>query len=73
MAILAETLPDGGLRDLYRGLLESEARHHASYLDLARGTGLFTAGEVKERVEAMAEREAELLRGPPEPLRMHSR
>ncbi len=73
MSILADRLPDPGLRDLYRGLLESEARHHAAYVDLARGTSLFAEGEIRDRLRALAEHEAFVLAGDPEPVRMHSR
>jgi tRNA-(ms[2]io[6]A)-hydroxylase len=73
MRILAGRLEDPELRALYEGLLESEARHHASYLDVARATGLFEEGEIRERLRSLAEREAEVLRGLPEEPRMHNR
>ena len=72
MALLAEALPDPGLRDLYAGLLESEARHHASYLDLARATGLFPEGEVRGRLDALAAHEARVLAEMPREPRMHN-
>jgi tRNA-(ms[2]io[6]A)-hydroxylase len=73
MGILAESLEDPDLRALYAGLLESEARHHAAYADLARGTSLFSEAEIRERLRDLAEHEAFVLRGDPEPVRMHSR
>jgi tRNA 2-(methylsulfanyl)-N6-isopentenyladenosine37 hydroxylase len=73
MGILAERLEDPELRDLYGGLLESEARHHGVYVDLARGTSLFSEQEIRERLAALAEHEAHVMRGDPEPVRMHSR
>jgi tRNA-(ms[2]io[6]A)-hydroxylase len=73
MGLLAERLEDPELRALYRGLLESEARHHAAYVDLARGTSLFSDGEIRDRLRDLAEHEAFVLRGDPEPPRMHSR
>jgi len=73
MALLAERLEDPELRALYAGLLESEARHHAAYVDLARGTSLFSEGEIRDRLAALAEHEAHVMRGDPEPVRMHSR
>jgi tRNA-(ms[2]io[6]A)-hydroxylase len=73
MGILAERLEDPGLRDLYAGLLESEARHHAAYGDLARGTSLFSEAEIRDRLRDLAAHEASILLGDPEPVRMHSR
>ncbi len=35
--LLADTIPDPQLADLYSGLLASEARHHGLYLGLDRG------------------------------------
>ena len=73
MRLLAGRLEDPELRDLYEGLLESEARHHASYVDVARATGLFTEEEVRARLRALADHEAAVLRELPEEPRMHNR
>ena len=72
MGLLAEALPDAGLRDLYAGLLESEARHHASYLDLARDAGGFREAEIRERLDALAAHEAAVLAAMPREPRMHN-
>jgi tRNA-(ms[2]io[6]A)-hydroxylase len=73
MGMLAEALPEGSLRSLYAGLLESEARHHALYLDLARGTGRFPEALLRERLEALAEHEAHVLADLPLDPRFHNR
>ena len=70
MTILAEHLPDADLRRLYRGLLASEARHHASYLDLARP--LVPEADFRRRLAELSAHEARVLAdAPPEP-RMHN-
>jgi tRNA-(ms[2]io[6]A)-hydroxylase len=71
MGILAATLPDAELRAFYADLLESEARHHATYLDLARATGLYADEEIRLRVAQVAAHEASLLAGPPAGPRLH--
>ena len=70
MKILADAL-DGepGLRDLYRGLLASEARHHQTYVDLA--LRLAPADEVRSRLRELARHEAEVLAGAPAIPRLH--
>jgi tRNA-(ms[2]io[6]A)-hydroxylase len=71
MKLLAEHLDDPELRDLYRGLLASEARHHRSYVTLAQEI----AGDrdVSERLRTLAEHEAEVLSRMPKHLpRMHT-
>jgi len=72
MQLLARRLEDPELRALYEGLLESEARHHASYVDLARGTGLFAEEAIRGRLRELAAHEAEVLRGMPRDVRMHN-
>jgi tRNA-(ms[2]io[6]A)-hydroxylase len=69
-SVLAEHVDDPVLREFYRGLFESEARHHATYVRLACG---FQSEEcVRERLRDLAIREAEIIAaGDPFP-RMHS-
>ena len=61
MRLLAEALEARGhaLGPLYRGLLASEARHHTTYLDLARG--IFPPAAVRERLAHLAAHEARVL------------
>ncbi len=75
MQAFADALAASGeaqLAGLYRGLLAAEARHHGAYLQMARDTGLFADGEIRERCDALASAEAtvlgELAPGP----RLHS-
>jgi tRNA-(ms[2]io[6]A)-hydroxylase len=72
MQLLAGRLEDPGLRDLYAGLLESEARHHEAYIDMARSTGLFEEGEIRARLREIAEHEARVLAELPTEPRMHN-
>jgi tRNA-(ms[2]io[6]A)-hydroxylase len=71
MALLAARHPDAALRAFYGALLESEARHHAAYLDLARATGLFDEATLRARLDAVAAHEASVLSGPPRGPRLH--
>lgn len=70
MRWLAEELPDDGLRAFYRSLLATEARHHATYVDLALGR--FDRDEVLARLAALAAHEAHVLRDMPAEPRVHS-
>jgi tRNA 2-(methylsulfanyl)-N6-isopentenyladenosine37 hydroxylase len=72
MTLLAEAFVgvDDELARLYRGLLASEARHHATYVDLALES--FEEGEVRARLAELARHEGEVLSAPRGPLRMHS-
>lgn len=69
-ALLKDRLTDRGLAAFYQNLFESEARHHASYVQLAR---LFADdAEVDQRLDELAVAEAEIIaRGDALP-RMHS-
>ncbi|MCX7412901.1 MAG: tRNA-(ms[2]io[6]A)-hydroxylase [Planctomycetia bacterium] len=69
-ALLADHVADQELRDFYRGLFESEARHHSTYVRLACD---FAAEEaVRERLHWLAAAEAAIIAtGDPLP-RMHS-
>lgn len=49
---------DPALAELYESLLASEARHHATYVDLARGLGLVSEDELRARLGELAEHEA---------------
>lgn len=60
------------LAQLYRGLLASEARHHAGYVDLARGLGLAETAEFEARLREVAEHEAEVIATAPVEPRLHS-
>jgi tRNA 2-(methylsulfanyl)-N6-isopentenyladenosine37 hydroxylase len=68
--ILRERLPDRELAGFYDNLFESEARHHSTYVRLAK---LFGMDEVvQRRLDELATAEAEIIaRGDEEP-RMHS-
>jgi tRNA-(ms[2]io[6]A)-hydroxylase len=69
-SLLAEHVADDTLRRFYRSLFESEARHHATYVQAA--CEFATDHEVHERLHALAEAEAAIIdRGDPLP-RMHS-
>lgn len=69
-ALLKDRLADRTLAAFYQSLFESEARHHAGYVQFA---GLFAdEGEVDRRLDELAEAEAEIIdRGDALP-RMHS-
>jgi tRNA-(ms[2]io[6]A)-hydroxylase len=69
-ALLADHVADGELRDFYRGLFESEARHHATYVRLA---GEFAAEEdVRERLHELSAAEAGIIACGDSVARMHS-
>lgn len=70
MKRLSEGLDDLDLRELYRSLLASEARHFQVYVDLARK--LVPTEDVSTRLRELAEHEASTLVGEDEPVRMHS-
>ncbi|MEI6240913.1 MAG: tRNA-(ms[2]io[6]A)-hydroxylase [Planctomycetia bacterium] len=68
--VLAEHVPDPELRDFYRSLFESEARHHSTYVRLA--FDFQPEAIVRERLHDLSAREAEIIEiGDPVP-RMHS-
>ncbi|MCA9537976.1 MAG: tRNA-(ms[2]io[6]A)-hydroxylase [Myxococcales bacterium] len=70
MMLLAKAATDAKIAALYGGLLESEARHHALYVDLA--LGLFDRETVRERLDALAEHEASVIDAAPPWPRMHT-
>jgi tRNA-(ms[2]io[6]A)-hydroxylase len=69
MKLLAEALSDEPLRELYRGLLASEARHHQAYVDLAAAFAEPPA--VRERLGELARHEAAVLAAAPAMARLH--
>jgi tRNA-(ms[2]io[6]A)-hydroxylase len=68
--LLREHLADRQLVDFYGGLFESEARHHATYVRLAKEFG--SDAEVKTRLDELAAQEAEIIELGDELPRMHS-
>ncbi len=75
MRLLAVALPDHGdteLGRLYAGLLAAEARHHATYVELAQRTGLFRDDAVRERAAELARHEAEVLAQLPPGHQLHA-
>lgn len=69
-SLLADHVDDPELRDFYRSLFESEARHHTTYVRLARQ--LDEEASVRQRLRELATAEAKIIgRGNPLP-RMHS-
>lgn len=68
--LLREHLADRQLVDFYGGLFESEARHHATYVQLAKHFG--SDAEVKQRLDELAAQEAQIIKLGDELPRMHS-
>jgi len=69
-ALLGDHVADAELRDFYRSLFESEARHHSTYVRLA--AGFASEQTVRERLHELAAAEAAIIeQGDPQP-RMHS-
>jgi tRNA-(ms[2]io[6]A)-hydroxylase len=69
-ALLRDQLPDRSLAEFYGSLFESEARHHATYVRMARLFG--SEEEVFSRLEELSWAEAEIItRGDTLP-RIHS-
>lgn len=64
---LANVLPES-IAELYRQLINSEARHFADYLTLAREYG----DDVDERVQTFLAKDAELITSPDPEFRFHS-
>ena len=83
MQLIAGALAERGAQDpahplhelfaLYDGLLVSEARHHATYVELARECVEIADVDLRERLRELADHEAEVVRtAPSDPPRMHS-
>lgn len=58
-AVLRDRLPDRALAGFYGGLFESEARHHATYVRLARNFG--SEKTVERRLAELTAAEAEII------------
>jgi len=69
-SLLREHIPDRPLAEFYGSLFESEARHHSTYVQMARHFG--SADEVHQRLEELAAEEAQILRAGDSLPRMHS-
>lgn len=70
MKLLAAALSDDGLKRLYEGLLASEARHHGTYVELAKSC--FPKRDVMPRLKEIADHEAAILRDAPQEPRLHN-
>ena len=73
MALLAQNSPDPGLRELYGGLLKSEARHFGLYWVMCEQR--YPRDVIIPRLEQLAAAEVDALRGDlscPDDVRMHS-
>jgi tRNA-(ms[2]io[6]A)-hydroxylase len=70
MRLLAGAVDDADLAAFYRGLLASEARHHATYLALA--ATVVSEDEVRARMRTLAEHEATVISTAPPLPRMHT-
>jgi tRNA-(ms[2]io[6]A)-hydroxylase len=68
--LLRKHVQDAELAAFYDGLFESEARHHSTYVRLAKQFG--TDDEVHARLGELAAAEAEIIRRGDELPRMHS-
>lgn len=67
--LLADAVPDERLRDLYRQLLDAEARHGDLYLELAMAVDETDAAT---RLPTLVRHEDEVVHRPGLPLRMHA-
>jgi tRNA-(ms[2]io[6]A)-hydroxylase len=68
--VLSEHAGDPSLRDFYKGLLASEARHHGAFLALA--SELAPDAEVRARLGELARHEAQVLAECPPMPRLHA-
>ncbi len=67
---LADHVTDAELAEFYRSLFEAEARHHTTYVRLAKH---FASEEVvMQRLDELAAQEAAILAASDDPPRMHS-
>ena len=69
-SLLRDYVPDPELREFYGSLFESEARHHSTYIRLAKEFA--TEEDVKERLAWLANEEAKIIEAGDELARMHS-
>jgi tRNA-(ms[2]io[6]A)-hydroxylase len=68
--LLRDRLPDAELATFYGGLFESEARHHSTYVRLAKDFAAEAA--VRQRLEELAAAEARVIAEGEEAPRVHS-
>jgi tRNA 2-(methylsulfanyl)-N6-isopentenyladenosine37 hydroxylase len=69
-AILKDHLSDRSLAAFYASLFESEARHHSTYVQMAK---LFAPDDaIHQRLEELATAEAQIIASSDDPPRMHS-
>ena len=68
--LLRDHLPDKQLADFFGGLFESEARHHSTYVRLAKSFA--SEDEVRLRLEELADAEASIIAEGDDIPRMHS-
>lgn len=68
--LLRDHLPDPDLRRFYGSLFESEARHHSTYVRLAKSYG--DERQVHERLDEVAAEEARIIAAGCDLPRMHS-
>lgn len=64
---------DPKLTALYEGLLACEARHHATYVELARGQALVQDAALMARLDALAAHEAAVIASIPATPHLHGR
>lgn len=69
---LAEHGGDPALTELYESLLACEARHHATYVDLAREARIVDEEVLRARLSELAEHEANVVAGLPSEPRLHN-
>jgi len=69
-AVLRDGIDNAELAAFYGSLFEAEARHHATYVQLAKVFG--SEEQVHQRLEELAAREAEILVHGDNVVRMHS-
>ena len=67
--ILSEHIPDAELAEFYASLLASEAGHYRVFCDIARE--YYPEQEVRQRLDELAELEAEIVRSLPNEPMMH--
>jgi tRNA-(ms[2]io[6]A)-hydroxylase len=70
MQLLAEACPEPAVAALYRELLASEARHHATYVELAAQVA--APASVETRLDELAAHEARVLSAVPPLPRLHA-
>lgn len=68
--VLAKELPDRELAEFFGSLFESEARHHSTYVRLAKDFA--SEDEVRDRLEELATAEAAIISEGDPVVRMHS-